>query len=125
MPRMPGSGKRLEDSSSFQPPWRELNPDGSLGKSYGPSVTTYRRQLADYQLWPWRPPTPETELHRERERIEQWLKTGGSHLASPRELEIFDLLYIQGKSTREAAKALNLSRVAVRTYRARLLKKIP
>lgn len=117
-----GSNKQspLERTAQFQPPWRERNPDGSLGREYGPSPSTLARRIKAYRDWSWRPSGHEERKRKEGKLLLDWLEAGGTEQATERELDVFCALYVGGMSTRGAAKHLGISRDSVRAYRKRL-----
>lgn len=114
----------LERTAQFQPPWRELQPNGELGAEYGPSPSTLARRIKAFRMWTWRPESHEERRRQEALLISEWFNAGGDAEASAREHDVFNQLYVYGASTREAARQLGISRDTVREYRKRLLRRM-
>lgn len=96
----------------YMAPWRERRPDGELGKQYGPSPSTYARQLNNHRNWAWAPT-------KQRDDLADCASVIESGRASSRERDCYELLKA-GHSEREAASHLGVTRDSVRTYIRRL-----
>lgn len=114
----------LERSAAFQPPWRERNPDGSLGEEYGPSPSTLARRIKAHRMWTWRPASHEERRQQEGKKLDAWLSLETTTTPPKRELDVYVALYLDNLSTRAAAKVLNISRDSVREYKRRLLSRM-
>ena len=112
-------------AETFSAPWRERNPDGTLGDEYGPkSPTAHARALAEFRLWAYRkelatraaPPLPEDAMA----TIHAWLLEND---APARERQVFEML-AKGHSRRWVARELRIKRESVRVFLRRLKERV-
>lgn len=105
----------------YAAPWAEpyVDPDRVELVQYGPSARTYARQLERHRAWSWRPPS-RAYAPVERDVVRAFMAAARPHMVPEREREVYELVHVQGHSTRWAARALGLSRSAVQTYLRRL-----
>lgn len=114
----------LEKASIYQPPWRTRLPDGSLGEDYGPSPQTYQRHKKAQSDWAWKPVSRAEKHRRLGEVIADWLDDGGWQVASERELDVFNGVWIMGMTNEETAKWIGISSSTVRVLKSRLVKRV-
>jgi DNA-directed RNA polymerase specialized sigma24 family protein len=111
----------LQRASLFQPPWRDVKPNGDLSEPYGPSPSTFTRHLHRFRLWSWRPTNDNRPS--DHEAVCAFVEANQETLPSG-ELAAFQLVYEQLLSARKAAKAMGVSRGALRSYIRRLREKV-
>ena len=107
----------MADPRKYQPPWRELQPDGNLGSPYGPrTAETYARHCADHSNWAHR---PQDSRQSHAEMICAYMATNPSAV-SERQREVFEAVIVGGLGTKAAAEDIGITRSSVRTYLGRL-----
>lgn len=110
----------------YSPPWREIQSDGSLGRPYGPSPSTYARHMQDYRLWSFdRRKLPSKQARRlgDMAAMRAWMRPDGGELREDvpqREREVYLHVYEHGHAVRWVARHMRVSRASVRTYLRRL-----
>lgn len=108
-----------KDPAQLSPPWRAIEPTGELGAEYGPCPATYARQIAEHRDWSYRP-------HRVDPRVQAmiaWMRLPDGSIRSDvpeAERQVYALVFEQGMTQREAARARGLSRSSVKVYLRRL-----
>ncbi len=108
----------------YTSPWVERLPDGTK-VPYGPTAGTHARHTADFELWSWRPPRlpSRRSMGPEADRIRAYVRPGGLHLrvdVPRRELEVYLLVFEQGRTVRWVARHMQVTRSSVRTWVLRL-----
>lgn len=106
----------------YAPPWRERQPDGTLGPEYGPrTVATYARQVAAALDWSFR---GQSKASKRLEVLRDFMRLddGTMRLGVPEsEVRVYRIVVEQGHSTRWAAKNLGVNRATIQSYLRRLI----
>jgi DNA-binding NarL/FixJ family response regulator len=113
-------------AKQYAAPWADQLPDGDLIE-YGPSPSTYARQLARHKLWTWHPEKLAARVARTTtaDAIRAYMRPT-RHLrgdVAKRETEVYLLIYEHGRSIRWAARHLGISRSSVKVYVRRLARR--
>jgi hypothetical protein len=104
-------------SSIYAPPWRDVLPDGTLGKEYGPSSSTaLAAQVARYRNWAYRKQGPERA---EAPLVHRFFAECWETLPDS-ELLVYRLVYVLKMSLSEAAEEEGLVKGSVKSYVKRL-----
>ena len=110
----------------FQPPWREVQPNGQLGPEYGPpSPSALARAASKFANWAYRKPpqvakdvNPDTAM-----RLLKFMRgpDGGLRTDVPkREVDVYLAVYEQGHNVKWTARHLGIRRETVKVYIKRL-----
>lgn len=89
---------------------------------YGPTPSSYARQIAQHRDWAWRPRSRRARPEG-RDVLSAFMRPTGGQLRDDvpeREREVYVAVHEQGHSTRWAARALGLARPTVQEYLRRL-----
>jgi hypothetical protein len=113
----------LTAEQGYSPPWRELEPDGTLGEQYGPTPSTHARHVADHKNWAYRPPRHAIERE-DAEAMRAYMRP------NPREpirtdvpmgeRAVYEGAYEMGKSLREIGFLLGVEKSTICSYLKRL-----
>lgn len=108
------------DNSRFLPPWRERNPDGSLGSEYGPTAGSYLRQCAEFKDWAFRRHGRGVQ-GADRLRAFMRLPDGSLREGVPDgECGAYLLVVEDGLSLKEAASHAGVKKSTIKSYLRRL-----
>jgi DNA-directed RNA polymerase specialized sigma24 family protein len=113
-------------AEQYLPPWRELNPDGSLSEPYGPpSAEALARRVAKHRDWSFRPPvSKEAAQHGDAAELAELVARLGAELPEG-ERKVYRAVYLDGHNLRWCARKWSVRRQTVQTWlkrlRARLL----
>lgn len=111
----------IRDPRLLSPPWRERNPDGTLGPEYGPGTpATYARHLAQHRDWSFRMKSKESRKNLD---LIEWMESGDRADVPVSERRVYEQI-CAGHSVRYAARTLGLTRDSVRSYLDRLRARI-
>lgn len=116
-------------SRLLAPPWRALNPDGTLGTEYGPqTAATYARHIAKHRDWSYRAPVTTSARKVDFVALRAFMRQADGALRQDvpeGELEAYRLVVEQGMSPRKAGDTLGVSRRTIRVHLQRLADKVP
>lgn len=107
------------------PPWRDIEPDGTLGEEYGPrTLATFRRHIVRHRDWSYRPERKEREggpadaalLHGYMTLEDGSIRED----VSPRQRDSYMRVYVDGVAIKALAREWGINRSSVKAYLRRL-----
>ncbi len=119
------TGSVMSQAEVYLPPWRERQPDGSLGSVYGPNSTrAYAVAVQRHRDWAWKRPSKEAQRE-DADALRAFMRNGGAELVPDGELRVYRMIYEDGMAVRTCARKLGIRRETVKSYIKRLKARIP
>lgn len=104
-------------NANYLPPWRDIQPDGTLGPEYGPkSPAALAAQMARYHNWAYHRPRSERA---EAPLVHRFFAECWESLPES-ELLAYRLVYVLRMSLSEAAEEEGLVKGSIKSYVKRL-----
>lgn len=106
------------------PPWRDLQPDGTLGAEYGPrSLSSYQRHIARHKDWSYKPPK-KGQRKRDWSLVVEWMTLPDGSIreegVTERELFVYLECLVKGYSMNGLATRCQVNRNTIKGYLRRL-----